>query len=308
MENRSYWRDVFAINGTITPRVIWRVLAFGIWGVIVWWTTNHVFKINVDLGVAPYEIIGAVMALLLVLRTNSGYDRWYEGRKLWGGIVNQCRNLGIIAVSYGPDNKKWQDSFLRWVSAYPYIAKHSLRGERDLSDLKSFLSPTDLKELQKAKHLPVYVATRIALLLRQAREDYGMDGFAYMKAEEQRTLLIDHVGACERILKTPLAQVISVKVRKFLFLFLFVLPIAIVDRSGAMTPFLTVLVAFPLLSLDQIGIELENPFSKSRMSHLPLDQIGETIHDNLCAMNYEDTYPITKEIEEPKVVVSHANV
>ncbi len=288
MERRNYWKDVFTIQGTITPYIQWRVLIFGLWATLVWWCTNHLFQIQIELGVAPYEIIGAVMALLLVLRTNSGYDRWYEGRKLWGGIVNQSRNLGVIAVSYGPENQKWRDAFLRWVSAYPYIAKHSLRGEKDFSDLKQILHRDEIKELTEANYAPIIASARIAKLLKQAREELGMDGFAFMKAEEQRALLIDYLGACERILKTPLARVISIKVRKFLFLFLGVLPIAIVDRSGAMTPLLTVLVAFPLLSLDQIGIELENPFSKTRLSHLPLDHIGEAIHKNLVALEQYD--------------------
>lgn len=284
MNRRNYWKDVFTIQGTITPYIQWRVMVFGVWATVVWWCTNHLFQIQIDLGVAPYEIIGAVMALLLVLRTNSGYDRWYEGRKLWGGIVNQSRNLGVIAVAYGPDNQQWRDTFLRWVSAFPYIAKHSLRNENDYSDLKEILRPDEIEMLREAAYAPIIATARIAKLLRQAREDLGMDGFAFMKAEEQRALLIDYMGACERILKTPLARVISIKVRKFLFLFLFVLPIAIVDKSGAMTPLLTILVAFPLLSLDQIGIELENPFSKTRLSHLPLDHIGEAIHQNLVGL------------------------
>ncbi|HWL10737.1 MAG TPA: bestrophin family ion channel [Planctomicrobium sp.] len=288
MEKRNYWKDVFAIRGTVTPQIQWTVLIFGLWGAFVWWFTDHYLKLQIGLGVAPYEIIGAVMALLLVLRTNSGYDRWYEGRKLWGGIVNQCRNLGIISVAYGPDHAHWRDSMLRWASAFPFIAKHSLRGENDYSDLLSILPKEDVKKIQEARHTPIYAAARIAQLLKQARDEYGMDGFAYMKAEEQRVLLIDYLGSCERILKTPLARVISVKVRKFLFLFLMVLPVAIVDKSGVMTPFLTILVAFPLLSLDQIGIELENPFSKTRLSHLPLDQIGETIHDNLNSLGHSD--------------------
>ena len=97
-----------------------------------------------------------------------------------------------------------------------------------------------------------------------------MDGFAFMRADDQRAQLIDHIGACERILATPLAKVVSIKVRHFIFLYLALLPLAIVDKSGMLTPFLTMLIAFPLLALDQIGIELENPFSVLRLSHLPL--------------------------------------
>ncbi|WP_437185348.1 bestrophin family protein [Planctomicrobium sp. SH668] len=281
MERRNFWLDVVTLTQTITPLVMGRVMAFGAWGAFVWWFATHVLRIQIELGVAPYEIIGAVMALLLVLRTNSGYDRWYEGRKLWGGIVNQSRNLGVIGTSYGPNDRAWREAFVRWVVAFSHLSRHGLRGERDLSDLKGLLKPSELKELENVKHYAIYASARVAQLLRVARDQHAMDGFAYMKAEDQRCLLIDHLGACERILKTPLARVVSVKVRKFLFLFLLVLPLAIVDRSGGFTPLLTILVAFPLLSLDQIGVELENPFSRNRLSHLPLTQICETIQENL---------------------------
>jgi putative membrane protein len=78
---------------------------------------------------------------------------------------------------------------------------------------------------------------------------------------------------------------VSIKIRRFLFLYLLLIPLAVVDRSGYLTPILTILVAYPLLSLDQIGIELENPFSKSRLSHLPLDDISATIERNVLALD-----------------------
>jgi ion channel-forming bestrophin family protein len=121
-------------------------------------------------------------------------------------------------------------------------------------------------------------------MLQQSRDNQEMDGFAFTRAEEQRSQLIDHLGACERILRTPLAKVLSIKIRRFLFLYLIALPLAIVDKSGYLTPFLTMLVAYPLLSLDQIGIELENPFCQSRLSHLPLETIGETIERNVMSL------------------------
>jgi putative membrane protein len=240
--------------------------------------------IETSLGVAHYEIVGVVLALLLVLRTNSGYDRWWEGRKLWGGIVNQSRNLAMIGVAYGPKDPDWRDSFLRWTAAFPHLARHSLRGERDVSDLADLLSGEELRQLQNADHIALHGSMQVARLLEDALENGDMNEFVFMQAEGQRSQLIDHLGACERILNTPLAKVVSIKIRRFLFLFLIVMPIAIAERCGALTPLLQILVAYPLLSLDQIGIELENPFSVRRLSHLPLQDIGNTIQRNVLAL------------------------
>jgi putative membrane protein len=134
----------------------------------------------------------------------------------------------------------------------------------------------------------MYVANRLASLLRRALEEYDFDRFAFMQAEQQRNQLIDHIGACERILKTPLAKAFSVKIRKFLFLYLVALPFGLFDKAGMMTPTIVMLVAYPLLSLDQIGIELQNPFSARRLSHLPLNDICAAIQANLMALIEED--------------------
>ena len=92
-----------------------------------------------------------------------------------------------------------------------------------------------------------------------------------MQVDRERAALIDHIGACERILKTPLPLVYAIKIRRFIALFLLTLPFALLHRINGdwLVPFITMMVAYPLMSLDQIGIELQNPFSKANLSHLP---------------------------------------
>lgn len=284
MNREGFWTEVFRVSGSVSPQVIGRVLFFTALSGVVW-VFEEIYKFHSGLEVAPYEIVGVVLALLLVIRTNAGYDRWYEARKLWGGIVNQSRNLGTIGAIYGPRDYQWQDQFARWTAAFAHACRHSLRGETDLSDLNDLLGPADTKRLARAPHMPMYVAGRLAGLLRSAVDSGGLDRFAFMQAERERASLIDHVGACERIVRTPLAKVFSIKIRRFIFLYLVSLPIAIVDKTGMLTPFLVLMVAYPLLSLDQIGIELENPFSRERLSHLPLDEIATNIERNVLSLH-----------------------
>jgi putative membrane protein len=286
MNRQDFWSEVFRVQGSVTPYVIGRVLFFTALATVVWlvavWSGIHT-----GLEVAPYEIIGVVLALLLVLRTNAGYDRWYEARKLCGGIVNQSRNLGTIGTVYGPQDPQWQDQFSRWAAAFAHACRHSLRDERDTSDLYNLLGQTEADKLAQAQHMPMYVAGRLATLLRQAVDSGAMDRFAFMQAEHERASLIDHVGACERIIRTPLALVFSIKIRRFLFLYLLALPIAIVDKTGVLTPLIVMVVAYPLLSLDQIGIELQSPFARDRLSHLPLDEISTNIENNIRCFRHD---------------------
>ena len=99
---------------------------------------------------------------------------------------------------------------------------------------------------------------------------------------------MDHIGACERILKTQLSLVYSVKIRRFVALFLITLPFALLHQMETdwLVPLVIMLVSYPLVSLDQIGIELQNPFYKSSLNHLPLDEIAEGIekHSKKCSL------------------------
>jgi putative membrane protein len=97
---------------------------------------------------------------------------------------------------------------------------------------------------------------------------------------------VDHLGGCERILRTPLATVFSITARRFLFLYLLSLPFALLNKLRAdwLTPVMTAAVAYALLALDQIGIELQQPFSPRSLSHPPLDDICRNLQRNLLAL------------------------
>ncbi len=280
MNRQDFWIEVFRLQGSVTPYVLGRVVFFGIFATLVW-GVYQIAEFHPGIEVAPYEIVGVVLALLLVQRTNAGYDRWWEGRKLWGGIVNQSRNLAMIGVAYGPRDASWQQQFARWTAAFAHTCRHSLRGDTNIDDMRELLGDQDTERLLAAQHMPMYASGRVAKLLRDAVASAGMDRFAFIQAEKERATLIDHIGACERIHKTPLAQVFSIKIRRFLFLYLTVLPIAIVDKVGIGTPLIVLMVAYPLLSLDQIGIELQSPFVTDRLSHLPLNDISANIEENV---------------------------
>lgn len=278
-----FWRHVWTIRGAVTLIVLPRVLAFGAAASIVAFARGSLGPFSLEVG--PVELAGGAIVLLLVLRTNAGYDRWWEGRKLWGGIVNQSRNLAISAMAYSAEAEPaWRDRCVRWVAAFAHAARRSLRGERELPELARLLGEDAALRLSTSEHIPSAVASELASILHRGVSAGWLSHFAFLQCDRERALLIDHVGACERILKTPLPLVYVIKVRRFVAIYLFVLPFALVDKVGWAAPFLTMLVAYPILGLDQIAVELENPFSQRNLSHLPLDAICETIEKNVRAL------------------------
>ncbi|QVL32394.1 hypothetical protein KIH39_00290 [Telmatocola sphagniphila] len=193
---------------------------------------------------------------------------------------------GRELLRYGPADTEWRFKFVHWIAVFPYVARHSLRKQQPEAEVLKLVGPEQTKRLSEANHMPVYVALQLADLLREGCEKFQMDRFAFLQIDKERALLIDHIGACERIAKTPLPIVYSIKIRRFLLMFLLSLPFALLHRveADAIVPFITMLVAYPLLSLDQIGVQLENPFSPENLSHLPLREICMTIEGNVLSL------------------------
>lgn len=278
-ENPNFWTSALALQGSITPKVFKNVLFCMLYSFII---SVICYKFpSIKLPISPFEYAGVVMGLSLVFRINSGYDRWWEARKIWGNIVNSARNLSILVKCYGTNMKDLKiDDTLRLITTLPIVMKNHLRAIPNTEETKPYLSAQDYTDLQKWSHKPNFIGLRIAENLSLMYENKKINKFAFLKAEHLRQLLIDSQGACERILKTPMPLVMAIKIRRFIFLFLLILPFALAD-SIFIDLMVTGLVAYALFSLDQIGIELQNPFAVDNLSHLPLNDICNTISKDI---------------------------
>ena len=281
---RQFWAEALAIAGSALPLILARALLFGLYALVVTAIDLNVNLPDLNIEITPFEVAGGVLSLLLVLRTNAGYERWWEGRRIWGDIVNRSRNLAVAALSYGPDDPEWRDRIVRRTAAFSHAARQSLRGDRTTEELSRVLGRSEAEQVVTSEHMPSAVAGLIGESLRDARDRLGLDGFALLRLDPERAALIDDIGGCERIVKTPLPLAYRVEIRRFLILFIAAIPMAVVQRLFWFTPLATVLIAAPLLAIDRIGTELQDPFSKDSLNHLPLDDICATIEGNLMAM------------------------
>jgi len=305
--NYSFWVGALTVRGSAAPRVLLDVIKFGLIAFLIVLLATLVKSVwNVSLSI-PSSILsaaGAVLGLLLVLRTNAGYDRWWEARKLWGGIVNQSRNLGIMAASYGPPNGEWHNQFIRWTAVLPHVIRCSLREDHSMVEVSRLVGRANAARIAETAHMPTFVSSILAQMLSEGRQE-GMSRYAFLQAEQQRCLLIDYLGGCERIRNTPLARASAIQVRQFIFIFLMALPFALISEFEGMAsfsmfgvafnssifliPLFVMLLALPMLSLDRIGMELQNPFDTRRIDHLPLDAICHTIERNLMEVLRNDS-------------------
>lgn len=276
-EDDNFLLVALAWHGSVTPRILLGVLITACYTAALVLIDAYYYKLPHFDEVTPFEYTGAILGLVLVFRTNAGYERWWEARKLWGGIVNQSRNLFIITWNYTADNPLWRQEMTKWIIAFSYATKESLRNKQRFDDLKDLLTEQEIAQLENAPHSPLFVSNKISALLDQARRKQIIDLFSFKEFEKQRASLIDHIGGCERILKTPMPLVYAIKTRRFILLYLLLLPFSLINTIGLTSVLITVLVAYPLLSLDRIGYELQNPFAIKNLSHLPLETICQGI-------------------------------
>ena len=284
LENRpehiSFIKSALALKGSVTPKVTKKVGLIIVYTALVSYLC-YLFPAAV-LPIGPFEYGGLIMGLILVFRVNAGYDRWWEARKLWGNIVNQSRNLAIILVNYTHQEKSdWLLNITSMLAALPYLMKDHLRERTNLKYLGHLIEPRTMQQLKESTHRPIRLASIIAHELQVARNTHGLDSFSFLHAQEQLEHLVDAQGACERILKTPMPFVMAVKSRRFILFFLLMLPFALANVSLFISPLIAGIVSYALFSLDQIGVELQNPFSEKNLSHLPLDNICKAIDENV---------------------------
>ncbi len=276
---------LYDIKGSMVREILGRVLVCVVWAVVV--VVIHKYAQPLAIPSTVHGLVGVALGLLLVFRTNASYDRFWEGRKMWGGIVNETRNLGRASSVLLKEEPGLMGAVLRWTIAWAYAARDSLRGEKSLGPVGDELPPEEVQAVLTAGHVPLAVARRITTTLADARDRGRISDYVLMTLDQNTQLLIDYLGACERIHKTPLPFAYVVHLRRALILYNFTLPFALVDSFGWGTILATLMVAYTFFGIEEIGVEIEDPFGRDD-NDLPLEDICATIQRNLLAFSAEN--------------------
>jgi putative membrane protein len=274
-------RHIFVLKGSVAPKIIWRVLFFTGWSAAI--LIIHRFVRPLALPSTVHTLVGVALGLLLVFRTNASYERFWEGRKMWGGIVNESRNLARTVSAFLRDRPSVVEPIIMWTAAFAYASMHSLRGTVGLGPFADRLPRAEVEETLSARHVPLAVSLRISNHLAESRATGHLTDYVMMTIDSNVQQLIDYLGACERIQKTPLPFAYVVQLRRALVLYCLTLPFALVGEFGWTTIIYTLIVAYILFGIEEIGVEIENPFGTD-YNDLPLEQICGTIEQDLMAI------------------------
>jgi putative membrane protein len=266
------------IRGSMLREIFARVMLCVLFSAVV--TVIHKWLWPFDVSLAAHTIVGLALGLLLVFRTNSSYDRFWEGRKMWGGIVNETRNLTRGAAVFVKDDPVRVGAVVDWTVAFAYASMYSLRDGRGLGPVAARLPQSEIIHVLEAKHVPLAVAVRISDELRAARDGGVISDYVMMTLDQNVQLLVDYLGACERIRRTPLPFAYMVHLRRALIMYCYTLPFALVSSYGWLTIVATLFVTYTFFGVEEIGVEIEDPFG-SDSNDLPLEDFCHTIERNL---------------------------
>jgi len=260
------------------------MLGIGVYSAVVAWletsywqlsAVSHVKNITV-----VHTLVGFVISMLLVFRTNTAYDRWWEGRRMWGALVNNSRNLAIkIAVMVKSPEDKAQ--FRRLIPAFSHILSQHLRSE----DISHELFDDATLKSDHYKHKPNQIAKTIMDKINALYLEGKITGDQLIVLNAEMQSLLDICGACERIKNTPIPYSYSAFIKKFIFFYVMSLPFGYVFQLGYYVIPVVIFVFYVLASLELIAEEIEDPFGNDP-NDLPLDKIAENIRKNVEELIY----------------------
>lgn len=271
---RDWFLLIFKFHKADTFRTLLPlIISIGLYSGLVAWLEMEVWRLSDTSHVKNLSLIhsalGMVISMLLVFRTNTAYERWWEGRKIWGSLVNSSRNLALKIRTIVPSQNQF---FAAMIPNYAYAMKNHLRGEHhseELEDTDGF----DSNLLHATDHVPNQIAGIIIQKIETLRREEQIlpEHILFLQAELNN--FTDAVGACERIRKTPIPFSYSVFLKKFIFLYVMTLPFGFVFSLGYWVIPVVSIIFYVLASLELIAEEIEDPFGKDA-NDLPTEEIA----------------------------------
>jgi ion channel-forming bestrophin family protein len=254
------------------------ILAVGT-GIVVFLEIDYLHQ-NLKSSTIFHQILGFVLSTLLVFRINSAYDRWWEGRKHWGALVNNTRNLQIKIETLLPEGYRKDKVILRnLITLFVFTLKNHLKDQQDSAEILPF-DGFNKAEFLKAKHKPNHVVKLISQYIYNLNRQGVISDTHMLLLDEELRSFLDITGACERIKNTPIPYSYSLFLKKIIFIYIISMPIAFAFEFKYWSIPIVVFTFYAFASLELISEEIEDPFGDDA-NDLPTQELSEKIKVNL---------------------------
>ena len=239
--------------------------------------------LDISLGIST--ILGISISLLLGFRTSAAYDRWWEGRKIWGAIINDTRTLvrQLIGFVDGHDRNENIVSITNYAIAWSYALKNTLRRTDLAEEVKPFISEEEWRELENNRNVPNAILKEIELQIRELKETGAVGTYEFVSLDQTIKALTDHMGKCERIKNTIFPIQYRLFTQAGVIIFCLMLPYGMLLSTGPFVMLVSTIVTLFFLFLEMIAHDLQDPFS-NKSTDIPMSAICRTIEIELKQM------------------------
>lgn len=275
---KDWFSFIFRFHKADTVRALFPLmLAIGAYSGIIAYMELEYWQLSKNDSISKitimHNMLGFVISLLLVFRTNTAYDRWWEGRKQWGALTNNVRNLAL-KLSAILKNREDQQFFRNWIPAYPHVLANHLQQE------KTRIILFEDTVLDHSKHMPNQVAGLIIRKVNQLHHAGKITGDELITINAELQSFTDICGACERIKNTPIPYSYSAFLKKFIFFYVMTLPFGYVFDVGYLVMPVVVFIFYVLASLELIAEEIEEPFGTDT-NDLPTFRMADNMKEHV---------------------------
>lgn len=301
VDKRGSWIYNVVFGGFALPHIWSRVLTVTALSCVVTWLYKHTEWAHWSLTTAPFVMLGLPLGIFLGFRNSASYDRFWEGRKIWGGLVNVTRTISrqfLTLADTAPgatageraELAAWQDDCVRRVVQYVHALRHHLRDQDPFRRLARDLEADELDRLRKEENVPLALVHALGERLREARRRGWVDAIQQDRIDGSLTEIVALQGMCERIKATPIPHSYNVLMHRITAVYCALLPFGLADSIGWEAPIVVLGISYALFGLDAIGDEIEQPFGTD-LNDLPLSAIARTIEINLRRRLGDDDVP-----------------
>lgn len=281
---KNWWTLLFVWRGSMMKQMLPQLIIVAVLSVVAVFTEGKLFHQKVPLNATPFTLVGVALALFLGFRNSSAYDRWWEGRKLWGALVNTMRTLTRQALTMTGDAVDKRE-FLDMLVAFTYAMRDQLRGDA-FARSAELLPPALAAEVDRARYKPFIVLRAMGKWVSDRYKEGALGEITMSAIDHNLVELSNILGGCERIASTPVPYAYSVMIHRVVYFYCALLPFGLVDAIEWMTPAVSLVMAYSFIALDSLASELEMPFSRDE-NDLALDAISLNIELSIREMSGE---------------------
>lgn len=278
VRQRTNWlKMLFIWRGSVLKKIVPQLLIITLFSVAIYFFKGRIFDYKVHLNPTIFTLIGLALAIFMGFCNSASYDRFWEGRKLWGLLVIETRSLTRQILSFIPNaSKEEKQKIVKLISAFCWSLNDQLRDKTGNDNLSRLLSSEQLEYLKDKKFVPGIILGFIADWLNEQYQKGNIDTIILKQMDSQLNQFSNVSGGCERIHNTPLPFAYSILLHRTVYLYCFWLPFGLVDTLEWMMPLIVLLISYTFIALDAIIQEIGEPFGEEE-NDLALNSICRTI-------------------------------